>query len=730
MAEARRRGGDRSTWGMSAALFVALAVSAMALGSLVRDVSWWFISVAGALIVFVVMALTRLALRGRAWALLTGSLALLAVLSLFFAAPPSIFGFIPTPGTFLEFQNLVANGVANIQGQKIPAITTPGILFLLTLGLGAIAILLDLVTVIARRPALSGLILLIVVAIPTFIAPNLGDAFVFLLAGAAWLVVMHVDSPFFEPKLAAGIGAAALVTAVIAQLVVMPSVPERDLPTADLGYSTGINPILTLGDNLRRNDPVDALTYTSTAVTDEYFTFSILDEFDDEGWQPSALDPDASEDVASIGPIPGRGEEIASTEFTTSVKVGNIGGRWIPVQYAPTSVTGLVGRWQFDAETLGVRSQSSSMVGQEYVIESSLALPTELQMREADPAVPVTVNRNLALPDDLPESIRETALEVTADAETNFDKALALQSYFRSGDFEYSELAPVDEGFDGDDAQIIARFLTVKAGYCVHFSSAMAVMARSIGIPARVAVGFTPGTYSGNADGPSYVVTTDDLHAWPELFFTGIGWMRFEPTPGIGTTPAFAGQPSLNTNSPEPSATPEPEPSVTGSLAPPRPTPTPTVSPSSGPTPEEAAASSTLFVGVIVGVVVLLVLLPLLPAIVRGVRRTSRFSRVRRRGDPFAAWREIVDTAVDLGYEVNVTGTPRELFVLLGRPASVEIVLEALEASAYSVAPASVSALSLRNALEVIRRNASNRSRARAVLAPASELRRWRARMV
>jgi transglutaminase-like putative cysteine protease len=730
MAEARKRGGDRSTWPMSAALFVALAVSAMSLGSLVRDVPWWFVSVGGALIVTVVMALTRLALRVRAWALLTGSLALLAVLSLFFAALPSIFGFIPTPGTFLEFNNLVANGIANIQGQKIPAIATPGILFLLTLGLGAIAILLDLITITARRPALSGLVLLIVVAIPTFIDPDLGDAFVFLLTGAAWLVIMHVDSPFFEPKLAAGIGSAALVTAVIAQLIVMPALPQREPQTADVGYSTGINPILTLGDNLRRNDPVAALTYTSTAVTDEYFTFSVLDEFGDEGWQPSAIDPDSSDDVASIGPVPGRIDEIASTEFTTSVTVGNIGGRWIPAQYAPTSITGLVGRWQFDPDTLGVRSQSSSMVGQEYVVESSLALPTELQMREADPAVPITINETIALPDDLPESIRQTALEVTADAETNFDKALALQDYFRNGDFEYSELAPVDEGFDGDDAQIIARFLVVKKGYCVHFSSSMAVMARSLGIPARVAVGFTPGTYAGNADGPSYLVTTDDLHAWPELFFTGIGWVRFEPTPGIGSTPAFAGQPSTNTNAPDPSNSPTPEPSSSPSLNPPRPTPTPTVSPSSGASPEEAAATSTLFTGVIIGGVVLLVLLPLLPALVRGLRRRSRFSRVRRRGDPFAAWREIVDTAVDLGYDVNSTGTPRELWVLLGTPASVEILLEALEASAYSVAPSTVSRLSLRNALEVIRRNASNPARARAVLLPASELRRWRARMV
>src|SRR5690606_31916530 len=126
--------------------------------------------------------------------------------------------------------------------------------------------------------------------------------------------------------------------------------------------------------------------------------------------------------------------------------------------------------------------------------------------------------------------------------DTNYEKAVALQDFFTSGQFEYSEEAPVEFGFDGSGARILGDFLEVKAGYCVHFSSAMAAMARSLGIPARVVVGFTPGAeVLDEADQlVEYQVTTRDLHAWPELYFVGVGWVQFEPTPGRGVVPDFS----------------------------------------------------------------------------------------------------------------------------------------------------------------------------------------------
>jgi hypothetical protein len=105
---------------------------------------------------------------------------------------------------------------------------------------------------------------------------------------------------------------------------------------------------------------------------------------------------------------------------------------------------------------------------------------------------------------------------------------MALQTYFRATtNFTYDiRVAPSRS----DDA--VWDFLQSKKGYCVHFSTAMAMMARTLGIPARVGVGFLPGESDRNG---SYIVTGHESHAWPELFFEGYGWVRFEPTPAVQT---------------------------------------------------------------------------------------------------------------------------------------------------------------------------------------------------
>ena len=116
---------------------------------------------------------------------------------------------------------------------------------------------------------------------------------------------------------------------------------------------------------------------------------------------------------------------------------------------------------------------------------------------------------------------------------------MALQDWLSDGTFKYTLKAPTVL-----DASELSRFLNVtKSGYCQQFSFAMAVLARLVGIPSRVAYGFTSGTPVGDDE---WQVTTHDAHAWPELYFSGFGWLRFEPTPsgtaGQGTAyaPAYA----------------------------------------------------------------------------------------------------------------------------------------------------------------------------------------------
>lgn len=120
---------------------------------------------------------------------------------------------------------------------------------------------------------------------------------------------------------------------------------------------------------------------------------------------------------------------------------------------------------------------------------------------------------------------------MTESAATPYDAALALQTWFRET-FEYQLDTPSGHGADA-----LGEFLSRRAGYSEQFAGAFAVMARTVGIPSRVAVGFTSGTVD---EVGWYEVFGTDAHAWPELWFDGLGWVPFEPTPGRSNPTAAA----------------------------------------------------------------------------------------------------------------------------------------------------------------------------------------------
>jgi transglutaminase-like putative cysteine protease len=132
------------------------------------------------------------------------------------------------------------------------------------------------------------------------------------------------------------------------------------------------------------------------------------------------------------------------------------------------------------------------------------------------------------LPADLNPRIEAMAERWTANATTDYRKVLAIQQHFHDGTFAYSTDVET-----ADDADALVEFLTqTRTGFCQQYTSAMAVMVRALGLPARVAVGFRTGTQQ--EDG-RYLVQTKDAHAWVEVLFPGYGWLQFEPEPD--TTP-------------------------------------------------------------------------------------------------------------------------------------------------------------------------------------------------
>ncbi|HET7521718.1 MAG TPA: transglutaminase-like domain-containing protein, partial [Bacillales bacterium] len=156
------------------------------------------------------------------------------------------------------------------------------------------------------------------------------------------------------------------------------------------------------------------------------------------------------------------------------------------------------------------------------------------------------------LPDSLPERVRRLTEKITAEADNRYEKVKAVEQYFLSNGFVYdTEHVAVP----GEDEDYVAQFLfDTKRGYCDNFSTSMAVMLRTIGIPTRWVKGFTPGNYQESLpNGASlYEVTNANAHSWVEVYFPGSGWVPFEPTIGFSDIAnVFRDYDSESTDSPD-----------------------------------------------------------------------------------------------------------------------------------------------------------------------------------
>ena len=162
--------------------------------------------------------------------------------------------------------------------------------------------------------------------------------------------------------------------------------------------------------------------------------------------------------------------------------------------------------------------------GRRYQVLSAVPTLDGQTLRAAGDVYPAGIaERYLALPDDLPARVADTARQVTANAETPYDQALALQDFLRGFPYDL-HVAPPPAGRDVADYFLF----DLQSGYCDYYATTMVVMARSLGVPARLAVGYAPGNYDPQEG--VFVVTEDLAHSWPELYFPGAGWVPFEPT--------------------------------------------------------------------------------------------------------------------------------------------------------------------------------------------------------
>ena len=180
------------------------------------------------------------------------------------------------------------------------------------------------------------------------------------------------------------------------------------------------------------------------------------------------------------------------------------------------------------SEVLSVTSPRGKFkIGEPYEVTSAISSAGPEELRGASSKYPAWVQeRYLQLPPDLPQRVNDLAARVVGGVHTPYDKASAVENYLRSN-YPYNlRVDPPPFNADGVD-----HFLfTLREGYSEYFGSTMAVMLRTVGVPARLAVGYTTGDEIGEED--LFSVTDSHSHAWVEVYFPDFGWIPFEPTPG------------------------------------------------------------------------------------------------------------------------------------------------------------------------------------------------------
>ncbi len=721
-------------WFVSGLLLAAIGVALWGFNPVIKGGTWWLQPMILGALVLLAAAMVRSFARRRLWPTLAATGVALATMTFVFASPTAVLGVVPTLGSFGAFRELEAAGARDIASQSIPANATEGILYLICLGVVIIAVTADALAHLLRMPALAGLPILVLLLVPGFVRAEFVDPLLFALAASAWLAAMVVYSRPATTRTAVGVGAAAVVTSLVLPFVLPAVEPPSGSDNPGGGnLATGLNPIITLGDDLRRGNPQLALTYQTSDGAGQYLRLTVLDDFAGDSWEPRSI-PEPGNSVDDFDPAPGMSDAVHATRITSTIKIANVLSRWLPVPYATERIRGLEGAWSWEPDGLTVRTERSNAQGQQYEVESLQAAPSVEQLVASGSGPIPAMDLFLELPPGLPGIVGQTAVQLTTGLTSNYDRALALQEYFRGGAFTYSEEAPVEQGFDGSGAEVLGPFLEVKSGYCVHFSSAMAAMARTLGIPSRVVVGFTPGQ-AAKVDGTDeviYRVTTHNLHAWPELYFDGIGWVRFEPTPGRGTPPAFA---PLDEDDP---STPDVDESVP---PPPADEPTDAPTPTAGPDlpdeeaadPDGEAASPDATTGGIpwpLVVSALAVLLLFTPAVIRAARRTRRLDAVGR-GSALDGWDELRDTANDLGLASDITLTPRQLADELAPmldddgAAALARLRTALESQAFARDADAPAPRDLRRVISSLRRGSGVGRTLVASIAPKSLVRDW-----
>jgi transglutaminase-like putative cysteine protease len=331
-----------------------------------------------------------------------------------------------------------------------------------------------------------------------------------------WMGARRLTLTAAFPAMALLVGVGAVTAAAVAPR--LPGAGKKaliDTRNRQNNVTEVLSPLVDIRARLKNSGNLELFTVRSSNGP-HYWRVVGLPDFDGNAWVPP------EEDLVPLGDRSGDALPFGVSS-TQRIVVAAMRGHFVPAAATPVRVS---------PETVLFAESSQSLVLPKQTLQKGDTVDVVSVVQQPDPAALRNATTSsppskiyLQLPDGLPSTARDAAAAVTANATTDYDRMLALQTWFRT--FEYD--ANVQLGNSND---AIAAFLRLRRGFCQQFAGTFAVMARTLNIPSRVAVGYTPGDLGGDG---RYHVFGRHAHAWPEVWFDGIGWVAFEPTPGRGS---------------------------------------------------------------------------------------------------------------------------------------------------------------------------------------------------
>ncbi len=695
---------------------VGSALAVLPLLQILTDGAWVLDAWTAMAVAILPAAALRLRQPPRAVHLLPGVLLVILLLTMRYVPDNAVGGVLPLHGAWSDIAALSNQVGDTIRNGTAPLVSTPAIRMVLSAQLVLLAVAIDLIAVVARRPALAGIPFLLVFTLAGAV-PRHGVGWLwFALAAVGYLLLLSSDSRDelarwgrMMPRTHTGAAAAgqasagrrialiAIVVAVAAPFVI--PIRSGDL-IADVLHNgvgdgigngkgnggVGLSAFASLKGRLTRSSPITLFTVDGASTSGSqpfYLRQEVLDFYDGRGWTSHGSGSTEGLDATEYAGTPFGATSVRdSTSYQVTIRIDRLVGN-APVFGMPSAMSGLPAEYGWSPQTDLVVG-SGIHGGTTYTEQVRQPDPTVPELQSANPVADPGVSAWLQLPPNIPSQVSKQLSQLIEGKTTSYDKARAISDYFTNpvNGFVYSLQTK-----DGDSGSDLVDFLTNKTGYCQQFAAAMGVMLRMAGIPARIVLGYTHPVPDSKGH---FVVTTDDAHAWVEAYFGSIGWVPFDPTPlatGPGTRAvALPWAP----HAPGSGAGGEVDPQKhTGSV-----TGTGALDTSSG-QPLSTSASrhggglpgwlTSLLVAVGGGLLVLL----LVPANVRWTRRRARIRAAAHGPDPL--WAELADTAVDLGYVWSPVRTPRQVVRWLGREGlspeaagSLQTLARAVEQSRYA----------------------------------------------